>query len=217
MESNPNNTGEPAADQSQPGPLKAALVKYSGRAADLVQAILESPFIARLSRREKIFVSMAAAAILIVVLYFAVATLLTPFRRYDSKIRREQAKLEEVTRLAAEYQALHQKRQQLELRINSRGRDFSILTFLEKAASTSGVKDRISSMDPQVSPPNNYYKESAIQVKMDAIYLSQLLDFLDAIEKSPSQVKVQKLQIKTNYNNPQTINVIMVVSTYQLL
>jgi hypothetical protein len=84
-------------------------------------------------------------------------------------------------------------------------------------ASQAQIKDKITSMDPKSSPPNDLYKESVIEVRLKNINLKQLVDYLYRVERSSELLKIKRLRIKTRSDNPGYLDVNFRVSSFQPL
>jgi type II secretory pathway component PulM len=182
----------------------------------LIRKILESPAVQRMSSRERLMVAIAASVLVLFILYMAMVNpFLSRISKYHNQIEIQKTRLQEIVELRQEYQALRQKLQSHEQKMVGRGDEFSLPTFLENAAQNAGFK--IESLEQAgAAPSTGPYKESSVQLRFNRISYPQLLDFLESIENADYYINVKKINIKARFDNPDYLNVSMVVSLFQM-
>lgn len=155
-------------------------------------------------------------AILLVCLVFVLVVdpLLDRLDRAERQTLRKQKELQELTQVGAEYAAQNARLAQLERRLPPTDGQFSMLTFLEDAAVAAQVRDRISAMQPQTPTVTQGYQETAVDVRLDGVQLSQLLDLLSHLEQAPYDTQVPHLQIKPKFDNPAYLDANLRIVTY---
>jgi general secretion pathway protein M len=85
---------------------------------------------------------------------------------------------------------------------------------MNQLAGQAGIKDRISYMKPtNTVQKNSNYKLSRVEMKLDAVTLEQLTNYLYGIETSKNMVIVKKLSISKKEKNEGLVNVILQVET----
>jgi len=92
---------------------------------------------------------------------------------------------------------------------------FSVLSFIEDLANKQNIRENIGSVKPKTIPLNDDYDESIVELKVDNVSLSELVDFIYKIENSGHLLKVKRLRIKTRYDNRDLLNVTLQVTTYK--
>ncbi|MGQ0695083.1 MAG: hypothetical protein ACT4OL_05840, partial [Nitrospiraceae bacterium] len=101
-----------------------------------------------------------------------------------------------------------------ESRLPAPDSQFSLLTFMEEAATTASVRDWITAMQPQVQAVAQEYQETAVDLRLEGVQLPELLDLLVAIDEAPYELQVRHLQIRPKYDNPVYLDVTIRVLSY---
>lgn len=155
------------------------------------------------SDRERMMLAaggVVAGASLVFVL--VVDPLMAMLDRLDRQTHRKEKELRELVMLGQEYRAKRARLDQLESRMPTAEQHFSLLAFLEGAATTSLVRERITGMQPQVQTLAQGYQETAVDVRLEGVQLPELLGLLVAIEQAPHALHVRHLQIRPKFDNP---------------
>ena len=101
-------------------------------------------------------------------------------------------------------------------RLRRQRRDFAIFSYLEQVAGRAGVQDKIQSMNTLASPPSTEYTEESVEVRMEGVTLSQLVDYLHRVENSPRILRVRRLQVGPTRDNRQLLSVRLRISVFGL-
>jgi general secretion pathway protein M len=157
----------------------------------------------QLSDRER-WILIAGGVVVGASLIFVVAVdpLLNMLDRLDRQAHRKQKDLQELAVLAQEYQAKQARLAQIESRMPSPQQHFSLLAFLEEAAASAHVRERITGMQPQVQTLSQGYQETAVDVRLEGVQLPELLALLVAIDQDPHGLQVRHLQVRPKFDNP---------------
>jgi general secretion pathway protein M len=102
----------------------------------------------------------------------------------------------------------------LEQSLTKREPGFALFSYLERAAGTAKVKENIKSMKPSTSKGQGDYKESTVEVRIEAITLQQLVDYLYRIESPDKVVFVKRMSIQSNKKGKGYIDAILQVLTF---
>lgn len=169
----------------------------------------------QMSKRERTVV-LAGGIVLGLSLPFVliVDPLLDTLDRFE---RQEVRKQKELTQLAVLGQAYLPKQDRLaksESRLPATDSRFSLLTFMEEAATTAHVRERITGMQPQVQSLAQGYEETAVDLRLESIQLPDLLALLVAIDQAPYDLHVRHLQIRPKFDNPVNIDATVRVLSY---
>ena len=121
---------------------------------------------------------------------------------------------EQASAMAAEYAAKQARVVKLEQRLPAGDGQFSLLAFMEEAAASVQIRDRIVGMQPQQTTMQHGYQETAVDLRLDGVQLPQLLALLVALEQAPYDVQVQHLQIKPKYDNPVNLDATLRIVSY---
>jgi type II secretory pathway component PulM len=167
-----------------------------------------------LSARERLLLSVAGAAGLVVIL---VVGILTPLVSATdaARTRADTAgrQLEAMVRLRAEYDEVRTRVDSVENRIRNSRSGRNTLTFLETLATRANVT--IDSMEERKSGSNEAYKETRVEVTLSAVTLRDTIDFLHKIESAEQQFSIKSLRIKRRSDESQTLNVTFSVSSFE--
>jgi general secretion pathway protein M len=169
-----------------------------------------------LAKRERYFVFGAAV---LLAMFFIFQFLISPFfetrRRITRGIRAKQDGLEEIIRLSSEYHRYRRGSQGIKGILAERSKGFTLFSFLEKEARDAGVKDSIKYMKPSVSTGSGPYKESLVEMKLEAVTLQQLSGYLWRIESTENVVSIKRISIKENNDKTGRLDAILQVLTFQ--
>ena len=162
----------------------------------------------QLNQREKIAVQIGAVCLL---LFVGLQFLLFPFldnraRLTRGLVDRERALLD-MRLMQQRYGELNQQNDTLAAVLLQRDQGFSLFSFLEKNATESQVKEHIAYMRPSQSAANELYRQSLIEMKMQAVSLGQLVQFLEKTESPEQLVGVDRITIQENTQEDATLDV----------
>jgi len=170
----------------------------------------------KLARREKLLVSAAASLITILFLF---QFLINPFfetrRRLQRGVRAKEDSLNEIVRLSTEYEKYRRDSQGITQILAGREQGFTLFSFLEKEAGDAEVKTYIKYMKPSTSGGGGSYKESLVEMKLEAITLQQLVGYFYRIESPEKGVSIKRISIKENKKKSDYIDTILQVVTFQ--
>jgi general secretion pathway protein M len=170
----------------------------------------------KLARREKYFVSGAAVFVgVFLLLELLVFPLSERMRRVQRGVEAKEDALKEIKVLSSEYQGYRRGSQGLRQALANRKGGFTLFSFLETAAGDAGVKAYIKYMKPSTSSGPGSYKESLVEMKLEAISLSQLVDYLHKIEAPENLVMVKRISIKETKGKSGYLDTILQVMTFQ--
>lgn len=172
----------------------------------------------KLNKRERYAILLGVGvAVIFLVVQFIVEPILN---RTDQKKRTLQTKammLEQMRQWQAEYDALNQKAKVSKSRFRNRSRGFTLYSFMDRLAKESGVKDRIIYMKPTKKiQKNSPYKLSRVEMKLEAVTLKQLTNYLYGIETSKNMVDIKKISISKKDKKQGLITAVMQVETVEL-
>ena len=170
----------------------------------------------KLARRERYFVSGAA---LFLAVFFLVQFLIIPFfenrRRVQRGVKAKEEGLREVVGLSSEYERYQKGSQDMRQILARRKKGFTLFSFLEEAAGDAEVKAHITYMKPSISATPGPYKESLVEMKLEAITLEQLIDYLYKIESPDNVVSIKRISISENKKKSGYLDAILQVLTFR--
>ena len=169
----------------------------------------------QLAARERSIVMIGAGVVIASLLFLLV---IDPLLARIDKLERQTVKKSkergELSTLAADYAAKQARVVKLEQRLPNGDGQFSLLAFMEEAAASVQIRDRIVGMQPQQATTQHGYQETAVDLRLDGIQLPQLLALLVALEQAPYDVQVHHLQIKPKYDNPVNLDATLRIVSY---
>ena len=169
----------------------------------------------KLAKRERLFVTLAAVAVVLFILF---EFLVFPFFKERSRMRRgiveRQVELVDIMEGSVRLKALKSNSQGLEESLARREEGFALFSYLENAAGTAMVKESIKYMRPSTAKGPGDYKESTVEVRIEAVTLQQLVDYLYRIESPEKVVYVKRMSIQENKKGKGYVDVILQALTY---
>jgi general secretion pathway protein M len=174
--------------------------------------------LSKLSRREKIVVAAGGGALL---LFLLVQLVVAPVFGRNAQLRRTaEAKtvmLADMQRMKAEYDSIRSQTRQAESRFTQRDKGFTLFSFLDQLAGQARIKERVSYMRPsKVDQKNSAFKLSRVEMKIEAVTLEQLTQFLYRVESSRNMAAVSKLSITRRDQKEGLLDAILQVDTLEL-
>ena len=170
----------------------------------------------KLAKREKYFVGIAVCSI---VLFLLFQLLIFPFfekrERLQSGVQAKEEALREILRLRGEYQAYKGDSREIQRLLAQRKGGFTLFAFLERAAGEAGVKENIAYMKPSTSKGTGPYKESMVEMKLEAITLKQLTQYLHRIESPEDLISIKRISIKQNKKEAGYLDAVLQALTFQ--
>jgi general secretion pathway protein M len=150
-----------------------------------------------LAKREK---SLVIGAACFLGIFFLFQLIIFPFfdkkDRMEKGIKARETELEEIIRLSGEYEAYKGDSQGIEQVLARRDRGFTLRTFLQQKANEAGVI--IGRIDQYPSKDMGNFIESIMEVRLEAVTLNQLMEYLYRIESPEDLVSVPTISIKQN-------------------
>ncbi len=172
----------------------------------------------RLNKRERYAILAGISiAVIFLVIQFVVEPILN---RTDQKKRALQTKvmmLEQMHQWQAEYNVLTRKANVSKSRFRNRPRGFTLYSFMDRLAKKSNVKDRIIYMKPTKKvQKNSPYKLSQVEMKLEAITLEQLTNYLYSVETSKNMVEIKKISISKKDKKQGLITAVLQAETVEI-
>ena len=176
------------------------------------------PFKINLQRREKMAVMAAAIALgIFLVLQVIVFPIIDRGDILRDQIKSKVRALQEMQALKAEYDSFSHYSNDMDAGIKKRPKSFTLFSFIDKLAGTSGIKSNIVYMKPSTSNlKNSAYTLSMVEIKMTSLTMEQLTAFLYGIEDPANMVWIKRISISKGDKNESLLNSVLQVETFQL-
>lgn len=173
---------------------------------------------AKLNKREKYAVSAGAAFLcLFVLIKFVVFPMMDKQDRLQRMIDVKTKTIADMQALKSEYDEIVAYVNASKSRIDRRPKGFTLFSFLEEVAGETGLKNKIKYMKPSsTSQKGGSLKLSMVEMKVEAINLKQLTDFLYRVETSANTVFIKRIAISKADKPQGTVDVVLQVETYEI-
>ena len=172
----------------------------------------------RLSFRERVMVIVGGLFLFIVLIYTtAIEPMLDRMQRLDRLIAGKQSAIQELAAVRAEYVGVHVQAMQIDRTIDAVSDTFSLLAFLEEVAAEVHIKSQIVAMRPQSALPASEYREHSVEVKIEKVALSSVVDLLKAMHDASAVLRFKRFHLRPRFDDPAYLDVSFLVSTYERL
>jgi type II secretory pathway component PulM len=114
----------------------------------------------------------------------------------DRVVRSKEETLEQLKRMSTELNVLQSETKRIHQLIEAQPDKGRVLSLLEQIQEKTGLSGHVAHMRPTTVALGKAYEETTIEIKLDAVTLGQLLDFLAKLEGSELTTQVKTLEIK---------------------
>ena len=173
--------------------------------------------IKQLHPREKLILAAGVAGLAIALfLYWGLFPLLDRRERSERQALAREKELREMITYQDEFAQLQQEKRRTAAMLTKRPGDFSLFSFLDQLAGTTGIKQNIVYMKPSnVQDTENRFNLSRVEIKLEEVTLDQVSRFLYRIETSPHLIKVPRLSIKQTKQESGFLEAVLQVETLE--
>lgn len=169
-----------------------------------------------LSKREKMVLLAGSAVVAgFIIINFIIFPLIDAKTGVARAIHSQEKALQEIIALREEYRGLDIDSGDIRKAIASRPKDFTLFSFLEQEAGQAGLKSNIQYMKPSAVEDAGRYKQSMVEMKLEGITLTQLVDYLALVESPEYLVGVKRLSVRQSKGNEGYLSVLLQMVTYQ--
>jgi general secretion pathway protein M len=168
-----------------------------------VKAILHAPASAlgRLSPREQRLLALFALLALVSGLYvFVIQPAITGRARMEQRITNLERDLTTMQALAARIKRLESGLGTAAANASA-AKDFSLFTFVDRAAAGAVSRDAIASMNPSRHALRDGTEETLVELRVNGVTLPELVSLLQRIEEAEHPVYVKRLEVKRRYDD----------------
>ena len=172
----------------------------------------------KLQKRERLIVSGGAVALVVLLfLQLMIFPILDRRAQLKKMLVAKTAELQQVDALKAEMASVSSSIQVTEEQLKKRPQGFTLFSFLDALAGRTGIKQNITYMKPtSANIKNSAYALSIVEMKIQALTMEQLVDYLHGVENAPQQIWIKQMSITRGENNEGLLTSILKVETYQL-
>ncbi len=179
-----------------------------------LRADLEAWF-SRLAPRERVMVSAAAASVFAFVLFLVFTSVQHRIAAREASIDRKTLVIAQVGKLAQGYRQVQADRAQLEAKL--KGPPLQLMSFVAQTGQRLGIEvNDLRPGTPAATGAADKVVEDTVEVNLAKLDLPRLATLLQELERGPGVVKVRRLALRTRSDDPNAVDVTIVVATYQL-
>ncbi|MCX5848766.1 MAG: hypothetical protein NTW65_04895 [Deltaproteobacteria bacterium] len=164
---------------------------------------------------------LVAGAAIFVCIALILEIVVFPFWGVKAKLAKaiqvNQKKLNEISRLDAEFASQEAAMAKIKRAVSARGADFTLFAYLEKKATQANVRGRIKQMNSSRGVQSASFEESLIDMKLEKITIKQLTDFLYFAESPADLVRVKKIIVNKMKESPEYLSAQLQISSFQKL
>jgi len=169
----------------------------------------------QLSSRERSILLIGGGIVALSLLFVLIVDpLLAKLDRLDRQAVRKQKDIHELALLSKEYGVKRARLAKAESRMPPADGQFSLVTFMEEAATAARIRERITGMQPQVQSLAQGYEETAVDLRVEGVQLPDLLALLVAIDQAPYDLQVRHLQVRPKFDTPVNLDATIRVLSY---
>ncbi len=170
-------------------------------------------WLGKLSQRERVMVSAAAAAVLLFVASLVSIQISTGISLRERRIEEKTRFLSQVSKLAEGYRQRQTERQALETRL--KGPPVQLLSYISQQGTSFQID--VGDLRPTSAPGDlEGLREEAVEVNLARVELTKLARFLQALERGQGVVQVRRLRLTTRSDDPRQVDATFTVSAYQM-
>jgi len=171
----------------------------------------------QLHPRERLIIAIGVASLAIVLfVYWGLFPLLDRRERSERQALARENELREMMTYHDEFEHLQREKRRTAAMLAKRPADFSLFSFLDQLAGTTGIKKNIVYMKPSnVQDAEKRVSLSRVEIKLEEVTLDQVSRFLYRIETSPHLIKVPRLSIKQTRQESGFLEAVLQVETLE--
>jgi type II secretory pathway component PulM len=182
---------------------------------DLIEKSREKFYSLTSTERDRRALLLGGSAIVIIVIYLVFHSYSSGMDHLQKRSAQLEKELREVKVLKAEYEDSNKKIVELSSKIKKENE--ALISVVEKILLNEKL-DRtnfsIRDVNSRTNSNEDFYEEKSVDVELNKISLSNLVDILYKLQNKPS-LKVSNVSISTKLGKSDSINVKLRVSTYE--
>jgi len=168
----------------------------------------------KLAQREKNLIAAATCVVVVaLLLQLVVFPLIDNRRRVQRGIEAKTEALRTMATLSDDYARLQEDALGTKQRLAGRQKNFTLFSYLEKAAGEAAVKKQIKYMKPSASSVKGPFKESLVEMKLERVTLKQLTGYLQKIESPQDLVSIRRISIQSSKGEDGYLDAVLQVLT----
>ncbi len=146
----------------------------------------------------------------VLVLWWGYSGLIVPARQRVQTLQRlipqKKEELSRLNQLSGRYEMINNKLGRVNEQINADD-GFEIIANAEKLIKACELQQRVRSMNQQVIPFDQHYSQVVVDLSMNRLSMSELVDFLRGIRESDTRMRIKNLSVKRQGSGGQWLDV----------
>jgi type II secretory pathway component PulM len=182
---------------------------------DLIEKSREKFYSLTSTERDRRALLLGGSAIVIIVIYLVFHSFSTGIERLEKRSVQLKKELKEVKVLRSEYEDSNKKIVELSSKIKKENE--ALISVVEKILLNEKLERKnfsIRDVNVRINSDEDFYEEKSVDVELNRISLSNLVDILYKLQNKPS-LKVSNVNISTKLGKSDSMNVKLRVSTYE--
>lgn len=168
-------------------------------------------WLGKLSQRERIMVSAAAAAGFAFVVFFTSFAIARSITQREQQVEGLTRYLTTVSKYAVGFRERQAERQALEQRL--KGPPVQLLSYISQQGAQHQIEVGDLRPAPVAEQPQGLTEE-AVEVNIARVELAKLTRFLHSLERGQGVVRVRRLRLTTRTDDPRQVDATFTVSAY---
>ncbi len=188
--------------------IKESIKGYIDQSREKLQALLSTD-------RDRRALLIGGVTIVLVIFYLVFHSFSSGTASLEKRSVQLEKELQEVKVLRAEYESSNKKITELSSKIKKEKE--ALISVVEKILLDEKLDRKnfsIRDVNSRTNSDEDFYEEKSVDIELNKISLSNLVDILFKIQSKPS-LKVSNLNISTKSDKSNSMNVKMRISTYE--
>jgi type II secretory pathway component PulM len=161
----------------------------------------------RLTKRERLIAITSTAFIAVWILFtFTIKPALARVQTLSRVIPEKQQELQKLRAKSREYLTLRRGVQSLRKKVTAQDESFGLLPFLESLIQEHGLAEKVVTMKQRILELEPGYSNVVIELELENLTLSQLINLLQQIQTSDIMTQFKNLHITKNRANSNLLN-----------
>lgn len=164
-------------------------------------------------RQRSFLFPVTIAAVFVSIFIFVDIPLYNKSRNLEKKIGEEERRLDLIISMGQEYLLIKDEIDDIKERA-FRGEGAS-LSGVDSIVFRSGLKKKLSSLRPTTSPITDGTNKIKFELSLEKVTLSDISHLLSAVESDGHSINIDRVSIKTTYDDPALFNTTVVVNALE--
>lgn len=169
----------------------------------------------QLTQRDKYALYLAGGVVFIFLVFqLLISPLFNKIALMKRRLAVKEKILAEMVTMQSRHAAAREETEVLKRQLEGRDRSFTLFSFMDTLAGEVGVKNKISYMKPSTrDDKDNQYKIASVEMKLTAVTMEEVTNYLYGLETSGKLVVVRRLSITRPGKEDQWVDVVLQAQT----